>query len=207
MMNFKKTLLILSLAFAVACNNNDDSSDSNTGGLATDPLDMTDLNGSWTKICQAMAPSGFRKDSLVIDATTVQMIAQIYPQADGTCAGTADLEARANLNYTIAAFDPAIHNPVDMSLNQILAKVNSTTAAAIANASSFCGFNDWAVGVDKDVTGRNCVTNLPSAGGAFYQIFKLEDANRLFVGQIDTDHDGTTPAKRPTALEATPYTK
>jgi len=206
-MKFKKIFLIFSFAVAAACNDYDDSSDNNSGGLATDVLGITDLYGSWTQTCEAIAPTGFRKDSLVIDATTVQMIAQIYPQTGSSCAGTADVEARANLNYVITAFNPAMNNPVDMSLNQILAKVNSVTAAAVANASSFCGFNDWSVGVEKDITGRNCVTNLPSAGGAFYQIFKLEDANRLFVGQIDTDHDGTTTAKRPTALESTPYTK
>ena len=93
-----------------------------------------------------------------------------------------------------------------MILTTIKAKVNTPAAQVAANAEELCGFTDWQIGIEKDVTGLNCIENLPSSGGDFFQIFFLGD-DRLFVGEIDDDHSGETADERPETLEAMPFEK
>lgn len=211
-MAFSKTLTILLLSLTMACANNDDD-DSNSGNdnsgnndSANDVLEVGDLVGTWEKTCESAGSVGFRRDSLVFDASTVQLIAELH-QGDSACEGTSDLRAVAHFNYTVPAFDPAANSQVDLVLNSIRAQFNSNLAVTAANAANFCGYADWAVGVEKDVTGRNCIEELPGAGGNFFQIFHFENESRLFVGQVDSAHDGETAEERPVALEATPYTR
>jgi len=209
-MTYTKVLTALVFSLTLACNNNDDNSNTNpgndNGGTANDIIEQTDLVGNWNKGCEASGVAGFRNDSLVFDATTVQLVTQVH-QSDSTCTGTSDFEARANFNYTVPTFDPAANNNIDLVLNNIRAKFNSPLATNAANAADFCGFDDWAVGVEKDVTGRDCIEELPDSGGQFFQIFKLETEDRLFVGQVDSAHDGESAAERPNALESKPYVR
>lgn len=215
-MSLRKILSMFVLIFAVACssNNDDDNAGSSDGsggtgndGAATDgAITTADLIGTWMKACHSAGTAGFRNETLTFDATTVELGSFLH-QSDSTCAGTPDVEARANFAYTVGSFDPVAINPIDMTLNHIRAKVNSNAAALAANTAELCGFTDWAPGVEKDVTGRGCIEQLPGTGGRFYQIFKLETESRLFVGQIDDAHDGETSGERPVALEAEPFTK
>lgn len=211
-MTFAKILSALFLCLTISCAQDDyhpdpPANNDNSGAADDDaPITQADLVGNWSKPCEAAGTAGFRKDALTFDATTVQLQTQVH-QGDSSCEGTADLEARANFNYTVPSFDPAANNQIDLVLNHIRAKINSALAVAAANTQNFCGFSDWAIGVEKDVTGRDCIEELPGAGGRFFQIFKFETRDRLFVGQVDSAHDGDTAAERPTALEATPYTR
>jgi hypothetical protein len=183
-----------------------DSGSDNGGGGSDDSLDRTDLLGTWTKPCTNMGTVGFRQDSLVIGATTVQ-IRMDFDQTDSTCRGNPDLEARGNFTYTTPAFQPLVNTNIDLVLKTIKAKIKNTAAVATANAASFCGFNDWAVDVEKDVTGRDCIQDMPAANKNFYQILRLETAHRLFVGALTEAQDGSDPSKRPTNLESVPFTK
>jgi hypothetical protein len=93
-----------------------------------------------------------------------------------------------------------------MVVNSIRARFNTNEGVALANTTGFCGFRDWSTGVEKEVSGRNCIEGLPSAGQPYYDIFKVQTP-QLFIGQVDQAHGGKTPETRPTQLESTPYTR
>jgi hypothetical protein len=217
----QKILLAILISVTMGCTKNDDDNNNNTtaappaapappnnGGTGNNSgAPVPELVGTWVKPCTTGGANGHRRDSLAIDATTFQMMVS-YDQADATCAGTPDLEARAVFNYSLpAAYTAGNVNNVDLVLNNVLARVNSTTGAAAANVASLCGFNDWQAGVERDVTGRHCIEDLPDRGRQYYQIFKLQGTNQLFVGNFDSTHNGESPAQRPAELETQPFTK
>lgn len=183
-----------------------DGDNDNGGDDDNDVLDRSDLNGTWVKACESAGTLGFRRNRLTFTNTTVQFRADIH-QNDSTCNNTADLEVRSNFTQTTPGFTAGQNSNVDATLQNIKAKFNTNTAATAANVANFCGFSDWAAGVEKDVTGRDCIEDLPDAGERFYQIVRLESESRLFVGQVTDSQDGSSPGDRPTNLESTPYTK
>ncbi len=90
----------------------------------------------------------------------------------------------------------------------------SSAAASSYNSLNYCGFNNWALNVEKNVTGLNCgTTTMPSAGTTEYSVYKVETSyipgfapyfDAVFPGDLSfgtkgsTTNDGTTPEKRHT---------
>lgn len=205
-------ILILSLlvVLASACKDNDfttNSTDNGSNGDQSSPANVPgDLLGSWSKPCaSAGAQGGFARNSITVDTQTATFMSQVY-QTSSDCSGTPDLESRANFNYTIPTFVAGQKSPINLTMNAINARFNTATAVALANASSFCGFTDWQVSVERNVTGRNCIADLPAAGQPYYHLFQVT-GSQLFIGQIDSAHSGRTPETRPTELESTPYAR
>jgi hypothetical protein len=79
------------------------------------------------------------------------------------------------------------------------------------NTATECGYSDWALGVAKDLAGRTCGSiTFPSAGAVQYDIYNIAQFDLPFTGEVAGElkfgsssggMDGTTPAKRPTALD------
>jgi hypothetical protein len=69
------------------------------------------------------------------------------------------------------------------------------------NKSSFCGLNNWKVGVMNDITGRKCAgVDMPKAGDRSYDILQVLGTT-MRIGKRTTQYDGTTPEKRPRELD------
>lgn len=51
------------------------------------------------------------------------------------------------------------------------------TAAWVAqhNEEGYCGYHDWALGVKKEITGRDCNGSVHNAGDKHYNLFKIDD--------------------------------
>lgn len=204
----KKAFLSLIIFLSLACSDNDDNDDANLNPAdpSNNAATVPELQGTWTKPCaSAGAEGGFSRNIIAVQANNIQLQALVF-QNSSTCEGTADLDARAQFTLTVPSFASGQVNSIDLIHQQLLAKFNTTQAAAFANVSAFCGFTDWQVGVDKNVAGRNCIANIPATGQPFYQIFQVSPS-QLFVGQIDNQTNGQTPETRPTKLESTPYTR
>ncbi|MBP9706718.1 MAG: hypothetical protein KBD78_03685 [Oligoflexales bacterium] len=84
------------------------------------------------------------------------------------------------------------------------------------NTQKFCGYEDWAVGESKEVTGKDCVQSWVDENGATksythqtlkssilqYDIYKISDAAVIAFGQQTKSLDGSTPDKRPKNLSS-----
>lgn len=205
-----KLLLSLLVLLSVSCGNNDNNNNQDpVNAPAGDPPNnattVPEIQGSWTKACASIGAEGYRKSSITVRDNTLQL-QEVGYQKSSTCEGTSDFDARANFTFTVPNYTTGQTNNMDMVLQQVLMRINSSNGVVYANAANLCGFNDWQINTDKDVTGRNCIFALPKAGEAFYQIFRASPTE-LFVGKLDDQKNGTTPETRPNELEQTPYTR
>ncbi len=202
----KKILLSCLMLLAMACANDDNNNTANdvNNGQDNPSAPVADLLGTWNKECGSVGTgAGFVRNSLTVEAATVTMFTRIF-QDSATCAGTADLETRSELKYQVPTYTAGSVNNIDMTVVSIRARFNRNEAVASANALRFCGFGDWQTGVEKEVSGRNCVATLPAAGQPYYDIFRIQNSE-LFIGQVDAAHDGKSPQTRPVLLESAPF--
>ena len=79
------------------------------------------------------------------------------------------------------------------------------------NEIPFCGYNDWVVNKAKEITGRQCLDDLPPVPKIDDTVYDLmqekasqEGKRRLYfgiaVGKSDQQRDGRTEAERPQVL-------
>lgn len=83
-------------------------------------------------------------------------------------------------------------NTTMISMSQV---VYDQDMANLYNTIAYCGFTDWVVGIEKDITGLPCMTGANKAGQKIYSIFSI-DNHQLKMGEADSTHDGLTPEAR-----------
>lgn len=79
------------------------------------------------------------------------------------------------------------------------------------NARSVCGFRNWELNAEKDVTGRECdffglgsVIQIPDFGDQRYGILRIS-GNELYLGKLSLEKNSLSPETRPTELESAPF--
>lgn len=101
--------------------------------------------------------------------------------------------------------DPSILN-IDTTVQSLSWMVYDQDTVNAFNTMATCGFTDWMVGVEKDITGLSCMTGPTQAGMKIYSIVKVNDV-ALFFGESDNVHDGTTESLRHRVLGAKGFDK
>jgi len=144
--------------------------------------------GQFTQSATAFGASGCASPIIKMDITGTYVLGGRLSETSGSF----------KIDYTLATFSLT---PMD------------ATVVTSYNTGSFCGFNDWALGVSKDVTGLTCnSSSIPSAGDMSYDIFQIYTTSipsagivegELNFGYYDASHDGTSDAQRPTSLDGT----
>ena len=74
------------------------------------------------------------------------------------------------------------------SMNLASFKYTPETAADVSyvNTNSICGYSDWALNTEKDITGNTCGSyTYPSANTTYLSIYKLV-GNNLYLGSFGT---------------------
>ena len=112
----------------------------------------------------------------------------------------------------IVDFTFAVHALATLGLAHQLGKAVLQDADYIsaANDQALCGFTDWAVGVEKDLTGVDCGDGsvMPKAGAMSYDIYQIKDGQLYFGDSSRDGHDGSSPTTRPTKINTDmPYKK
>lgn len=111
-----------------------------------------------------------------------------YP---GTYEVVGDVEGGVALNIVLGAYNFTVHD-ADM-----VAKLNE---------EKYCGFDDWAVDVTKNLGGVQCgESKKPGTGEMYYDLYQIVSAE----GQADTvtfgagtkEKDGSSAEKRPNTLD------
>lgn len=174
------------------------------------PVSFAAATGEWYTDCTAIKENG----------VTVYHTAYYQFNADGTFSQEDSVfqDKKCNKLFILNTFE-GTYNEVAGSkhtnMNMTLEKHYFTFSAlldplmAMFNKSSFCGYTDWAVDVKKEVTGKVCKFKVLGMDQEFptlmkpealYTIYGREKGN-LFFGEITDKLDGSTEAKRPTALD------
>lgn len=149
--------------------------------------------GSWRlrQNCSSVS-YGYVKNSAVYEASGMfTRKSEVYP--DSSCA-TKHVTEEIQGTYSLGTFtDNMLSTKTDLNLTYVAVLwTPATTAVANGyNMANLCGFNDWAVGVPKDVSGRTCDTaTILASGATVYTFYKYQVADQGPVGPIPAKYAG-----------------
>jgi hypothetical protein len=137
------------------------------------------------------------------DSSTKTMTVQRF-SSEGC--GNLVVTHKSTATYVIGAAAPNLTNTYAMDIKETAITVAFSGASTIkgANTDKDYGLSNWADGVAQDVAGKKqSETATPEAavGLAQYDLLKV-DGPTLMLGDFELE-DGTSPEKRPTALDTT----
>lgn len=175
--------------------------------LATAALAAGPLDGIWRQDCSRgySREEAFRGDQAAYSERNFW---------DGACSQPA-VETISEGTVTLG---PAVSAPggareIDFQFTTVSLRPVDVKAAAAWRERGVCGFRDWAAGVAKVVTGRECdffglgsVVRVPATGDRKFGVVKAGEG-MLFFGRLSPARDGSSPEKRPLELDPAPYRK
>ncbi|MDH5561044.1 MAG: hypothetical protein OEY59_09355 [Deltaproteobacteria bacterium] len=185
------------------------------GNLPFDPNNSSELDGQYSSLCMGNPQNQeSEKEDYFFHGNKVKFVNSKY--FDGTC-GTlgATFEYRGAIyisgNQTTVwdeSNDTYQAKDIDFTIRGVFLKPIVQDAVTFLNQDSLCGFNDWAIGVEKDISGRSCAFGdqggsevMPNKGDMMYDIF-VQTNNLLFFGDsYDATNDGSTPETRPQDID------
>lgn len=111
-----------------------------------------------------------------------------YP---GTFSVVGDAEGGVAFDIVLGAYNFTVH---DAEMVEAL------------NKEKYCGFEDWAVDVTKNLGGVQCgESKKPGTGETYYDLYKIVSeegkADTATFGAATEDKDGSSAEKRPTTLD------
>jgi hypothetical protein len=199
----KKIVSGLLVLFLFACSDSKNKNDPDNNVILG-----SQLEGSWRKACDQYSSSNSGNSIINFAKGEAEIIGRGYRSSD--CSGGLDVETVFKMTYVADGTESA-HvqgaKHIDLTMAQVTLTYYSKDYVEINNMLKFCGFEDWKIGVTKDVTGLKCETELfPAAGEVRYDIYKITGKN-LSVGAEWGTYDGSTPEKRPIILSSQIYTR
>jgi hypothetical protein len=100
---------------------------------------------------------------------------------------------------------------LDFIFSSVSLKPRDERTAETYRARILCGFRDWAVNEEKEITGRQCdffglgsVVDIPAKGDKKFGIVKVAPG-ALYFGRLSPARDGSSVEMRPEELDPIPY--
>lgn len=152
----------------------------------------TELEGVWKDSCQQVKQDGDLKNQISTftfsgDTVTIERVDYL----DENC-NTKSSTLILNGTFTTSGESdiiPGVKN-IDYTIISIQAKFQSSFGVDYVNDLKFCGYSDWKLNVTKDITG---VPGINSKGDKLYDIYKIEDSNKLYIGSNEAVGAPTRP--------------
>jgi len=150
--------------FVLSCGDSDSGDGDNQPQTITgESGNQVDLNGTWKSNCVNDPDDGESETtSLTVSGSTFTHTGNQWWD-DLNCPGTSDITT--NIVGTIVLGDDVTvekngsdvtATELDGVFNSYVATCNSATVADELNDEKACGFDNWAVGVPKDILGSDC---------------------------------------------------
>lgn len=160
------------------------------GGCGETP--GADLDGTWETPCYMGAKTQLSYSNLALNGTYIEY-------SDMTCT-----TQRHTTTWTgTATVGDEVQDGVrklDLSFSSFRSKPLTPAEATFVNQNMYCGFTDWASGVEKDVLGKSCYGFSIPNGGKSLDIYQVNGGTLLF-GRGSKIAVQLTEADRPTALD------
>jgi hypothetical protein len=155
------------------------------------------LQGSWFKPCEETSGHAYIHEDLQI--TGDQWVRVTNANRAEDCSGLDYLTIRQSFKARTA--EPEL----DLQVVKISYEPKTVEETAILNSITFCGFEDWQINMERDVTGLVCNKyQMAHQGQLIYSVLSLrprEPRDLLFVGESTPNADGSSPEKRYIASE------
>lgn len=102
---------------------------------------------------------------------------------------------------------------MDFTFTFVRVKLGHEVMVADFNRRAVCGFQDWKLNEEKDISGLLCEMfvvgspqKTPTAGDMRFGIYRI-DHDHLYFGQLTRDENASTPLRRPTNYDPRFYTR
>lgn len=155
-----------------------------------------ELLGTWVQPCRQKA---VRTEAFT---ETTASLSEVY-YADTQC-------AQELLTFKNEGDVTAGNGQMDFRFTKVSVTLLHTAFVDDYNSRSVCGFEDWQVGVEKDITGLSCALftakpmRTPREGDMRYGIYMIQD-NRLYLGKLTYLRNALTPENRPNEFDVRYY--
>ena len=158
-----------------------------------------DLDGTWESPCYQAAQTRLVYSSLALTGTYTEY-------SEMTCATPRHITTWTGVAAVADEVQPGVHK-LDISYNSFHSKPLTAAEATFVNQNQYCGFTDWAAGVDRDVLGRSCINFSIPTGGKSLDLYQVAGTGLTF-GKNAKIAAQLTEADRPTQLDPQrPFTK
>jgi hypothetical protein len=158
------------------------------------------LEGSWLQACQNKTT----RHELFVGAQV--MLAETYFY-DPAC-------TRPFLLFkSVGTHQENGERNMDFRFSRVLITLSAQELVDDYNSRRVCGFQDWSLNQEKEITGQTCALFAASSPGPIpkkdemrFGIYKL-DGDHLYFGQLNRIQNALTPKARPTAWDPRFYIK
>lgn len=151
-----------------------------------------DLNGTWESPCYMGAKTQLSYSNLALNGTYIEY-------SDMTCTTQRHVTTWTGIATVGDEVQDGIHK-LDLSFSSFRSKPLTPAEAMFVNQNMYCGFTDWASGVEKDVLGKNCYGFSIPNGGKSLDIYQVSSGTLLF-GRGSKIAVQLSESDRPTALD------
>ncbi len=202
MLYSKKFAQLLTLSATIACGDN-----ASKGGNPQ----SSSLNGVYTTGCLSDGDPidpDFHISNITFSGLNLTMDSQTY--SDATCSKKT-FSLSSSLTYTLGTLLPGQDSTYkfDITIQTIKVAFHDAEKLQNANQNQFYGIGDWALGIDREVTGKKVTassTDTPLAKGTVnYSSIKNSD-NKIRFGDSGVT-SGTSEQTRSVTLDKNVYTK
>ena len=190
-------VLVCSSAILAACNKG--SSDALAISPEKQGVDVPAFQGNWTSgKCDDWGGGGEYRYSgrqfVTIRGSSMESYVKEYN--NGTCSGPERSIMRFKMKFDISSDVKDDWYNIDVVATAITQTVYDQDTANLFNTTAYCGFTDWLVNEEKNISDSNCMSGIKT-NQTIYSMVKIT-GDTIQLGEEDKDkiHDGTTPEKR-----------
>jgi len=171
------SLTLLIVIVFISCSKKDDEKDK-----------TTELEGTWSSVCYASG-SYYFIDSIIVSGTNFVMKEEYHD--DSNC-NTDNATVVYNLSglsikdEVVNFTSGATGHDFSVNVSNVKATLQNSYEVSYTNTVNGCGFSDWALNTEKDVTGKTCgSTTYPPANVTLLGLYKLV-GNNLNIATFST---------------------
>lgn len=164
-----------------------------------------ELDGLWRQDCRR----GYQKEEM-ISGSFAEFTERNF--RDVLCTQPAlALISRGQLITGATVAQPRSAHELDFVFSTVSVMPLDQAAAAFYEDIQLCGLRGWRIGQEKEITGMICsffggnsFFVVPAKGTRKFGIVKKGEGE-IFFGRLSPDRDGSSPLKRPIALEESAF--
>lgn len=202
-----KLNLFLSAVFSIvlfqSCSSGSGSGSSSDPSTSTPTLSSADFMGSWQSTC---GPTVDSVDTVTFNSNNTIEFKSLSGSSNGVCTDVMQVRFLGTTAFGSASTVVANALDINMTIGSIFIKPTTSGAAANLNAGNFCGHNDWADGVEKDVS-PGC-PGLLSVGTTIYSVSGITSGVlKMGAAASGSSHDGSSVALRHDSLDSKEFHK
>lgn len=168
----------------------------------------SEYDGNWQSACHEDEERGtYSSEHIKIGDNKIEYSVAVFGNSD--CSNQyVDVSITGTLD--IGPVSQSIANARDTQaiVSKALLTPKSGFVAMMLNSKNMCGMKNWKANVAQDVSGKECEgKQMPKIGDSSYDLISRE-SNKLFRGEKTEENNGTSPEKRPIALnKENPFSK